>query len=100
MFGVHPGTILKQALQMITPAEAKAGLPLAVIPYIDGFGDTNSSFSWPLRVCLCGARVAEAKTPAMPPFANNADANWSCFVLLATHPLVLAHGSAKSAAPA
>jgi len=36
----------------------------------------------------------------MPPFANNAGANWSCFVLLAKHLLVLARGSAENAASA
>jgi hypothetical protein len=64
------------------------------------FSDTNSSFNWLFRVCLCGARPAEAKIPAMPPFASNADSNLNCFVLLAKQPLVLARGSAKSVGPA
>jgi hypothetical protein len=101
VFASIPGTILKQALQIDYSLRGKGLVcPLRLSRNIDGFGDTNRSFSGPLRVCVCGARIAEAKTLAMPSFANNAGTNLSCCVLLAKHPLVLARGSAESVEPA
>jgi len=47
----------------------------------------------------CGARIAGPKTLPILPFANNAGASLSCFVLPVKRPSVLARGSAESAEP-